>query len=213
MRYVKLFEAFRTKQKPSDVIALLRSRKTKEARLLLKDIIDSSKENRMQYDFTGRPPIELEKSCGIKGVSKIWKMPFGMTEKDVEFLFRQFLSGGKDERKFLFDALLKENPDLIVPPNIYKSSAAMNNIFVGCTSSMRLDDMLFYITEEPEIRKMPTKKRGYLVKVNKKDNKEYSELYTSAQRATSFRVGWFPCPKTLEIIIRKMSEKNTPDQE
>lgn len=227
-RYVKLFEDFQERSLDiMDVADLLKKGDAASAKRLLHEIVESSEEMKFQYDITNLPPVELEKACGISGISKMWKMPFGFTNREMEFLFRQILENGPSQEvheneAFIYEAMKSANPDLKVPSWIYDTYWAAKkgefsrqqgdvvgiNVTLGCTSGMNLDDMVFYISEYPEIDDTPRGGgTGYVFKVSGEIDEGYSELYTKAQILSKRNVSWFPAPSTLELIIEKLEER------
>ena len=152
------------------------------------------------------PAEIIEQEINISNISRIYKMPYGLNEKQIENALYYYLSkGNKKFINIIFEKILEINQlDLILE----KDYIPNKSVFIGgFCSRIRIDDIIDYDMNSTEIIRGPFEDDyypGYIVKrKDKESEKEYSDLLTFLFKK-KITIGYFPSIKTLKKIKRKL---------
>ena len=144
------------------------------------------------------PTVLAEQECNIKGLSQIYNIPFNLTETEFENLAIIF-KHDEEVINFLFDELLKINPEL----EIFKNTSKKYDVINGATSRIDIED---YIQHSTNISKGITNfDLVYHFKRNDGKEKEYEYLYNTI-KSQGVQLRWFPSINTMNFILRRIKK-------
>jgi hypothetical protein len=135
------------------------------------------------------PPEAFEKRFKIKGISKNWRMPAGISPARVEKL-------GETNEKILikyFSKLYNLNKNDMNKINV--SYDTISSVFYGMTSKMNIDDINSFISGN----------FGYVVDKDKKYSDLKFKILSKLGEGSYF--GWVPSIKTLEFVWKEIKDR------
>lgn len=198
MEYIKLFESF-DKEKSIIKELILNNDFDK-----VREIMNSSERNLDRHS----PPEDFEREYDVIGISKKYKLPFGLDEKLCENLTTETFMEDEEITTLFFRELLKLNPELMIFKNLkYKDDTGylMSSVLGGCCSRMIIEDIKEYIYIDTEIYEF-NNESGYLFKRSGKIDYEYSDLMNILWR-NNISITYFPSTNTLMKIINQLKLK------
>ena len=160
-------------------------------RVILKKFKDeSSGDNTIEdiYYPTKYPSQEIEDKHDISGISKVYKMPFGFDEEEIENLNGLFMED-TEIIDIIFNELLSLNTELSVFSKFGKKTV----IIGGACSRFTIDDIQDYQYNKTEIKDYNSDKKEYVIK---RIDKFYSDIYSHLNRV-GVGLNYFPSMDTL----------------
>jgi len=151
---------------------------------------DSSGDNTIEdiYYPTKYPSQEIEDNHGIEGISRVYKMPFGFDEEEIENLIGIFMED-TEVIDIIFNELLSLNDELSVFDKFGKKTV----IIGGACSRFTVDDIKDYQYNKTEIQDYNSDKKEYVIK---RIDKFYSDIYSHLTRV-GVGLNYFPSIDTL----------------
>ena len=150
------------------------------------------------YNTIIYPPVEAEEQSGINGLSKTYKMPFNLTDIEVEniaIIFRY----DEEVIKHLYKGLIRLNPELPKSEDIKN----MYHIILGACSKFLPIDIKDYIEHSVQIEKLSDS--NYIFKRKDQYSITYELLYNSVINM-GLKLKWFPSLHTLDFIYKKLKQ-------
>lgn len=148
------------------------------------------------------PAVKFEEETGIYGISREYKMPFGLNNIEIENIATIFK---KDSEviTFLYRELIKLNHNLPITSEQQK----MYDIICGACSKFNIDDIKDFIENKKELEKVPNNNLNLIYFFNKKDpySIQYELIYNSIIEM-GVKLNWFPSIETLDYIYKKLKK-------
>lgn len=216
MKYLKLFEKFQKEIIPKefheDVEGLEKAIMNDDFQLVKKLLIDirsRSKDDPQKdiYFKTHFPSEELEKTTGVTGLSKKYRMPFDMTEEEIENISGIFINDEIITDK-IFNELLIMNPELEIFSDVNFQEGEegfgvfpKNAVIGGACSRFNVRDILDFIESRRIIDYVDSDKKY----IFKSYDRFYTNLFNQV-RQNAKEVGYFPSPYTLNKILKNEND-------
>ncbi len=158
----------------------------------------SSGENTIDniYYPTKYPSEEIENKYGVS-ISKVYNIPFGFSEEELENLNGLFMDDGKII-DIIFDELISINKTL----SDFRKSSKKTVVIGGVCSRISVEDIMDYQENETEIRDYDSNKKEYIIK---RIDKFYSDIYSHLSKI-GIGLGYFPSMDTL-LKIKSVQTK------
>ena len=194
------------------IIKLFEDFKSEDFRKVRKYLIDGDYQSvknlikrSSEYIDRHSPPGVVEKEYKITGISYKYKIPFGLTEQELETISNEYMAD-EEVMKLILSELIKLNPTLKIFKNIpCKKSGCVRSargypisaVIGGSCSRMCADDIEDYLVKNTEILKIEGEYPNNIYYFNRE--KEYSELYNELYKK-GIMIGYFPSINTLKKI-------------